>query len=62
MIDRDIYFTNQVVEEFLHVLKTELGKEYSPIKVYISTSNPYNHWLQKSYIIYNNTNLMGCEK
>lgn len=58
MIDRDVYYTNRSVEDFLESLKTKLSKDYSPIKVYISTANPYNSWLQKLYNIYNNTELM----
>jgi hypothetical protein len=58
MFDRDIYYTNQNVEEFLESLKLKLRKDYSPIKVYISTASPYNSWLQKLYNIYNNTELM----
>ncbi len=54
MIDLDIYYPNQRVEEFLKSLKIKLIKDYHPIKVYISTTNPYNHWLYKFY----NTELM----
>lgn len=49
MIDLDIYYSNKTVEEFLESLKAKLSKDYSPIKVYISTANPYNHWLYKFY-------------
>ena len=58
MIDRDLYCTNQLVEEFLESLKVKLKKDNPSIKVYISTANPYNSWLQKLYNIYNNTELM----
>jgi hypothetical protein len=58
MIDRDIYYPNEIVEEFLELLKVKLKKNNPSIKVYISTTNPYNSWLQKLYNIYNNTELM----
>lgn len=58
MIDRDVYIPNRTVENFLESLKAKLSKEYSPVKVYISTANPYNHWLRNVYNIYNNTELM----
>lgn len=58
MIDLDIYCPNREVEEFLEYFKVKLKKDYHSIKVYISTSNPYNSWLQKLYNIYNNTELM----
>jgi hypothetical protein len=58
MIDRDIYYPNKAVEEFLESLKVKLKKDNPSIKVYISTSNQYNSWLQKLYNIYNNTELM----
>lgn len=58
MIDRDIYYPNEIVEEFLESLKVKLKKDNHSIKVYISTANPYNSWLQKLYNIYNNTELM----
>lgn len=58
MIDLDIYYPNRAVEDFLEPLKTKLSKDYSSTKVYISTANPYNSWLQKLYNIYNNTELM----
>lgn len=58
MIDLDIYCPNRAVEDFLESFKVKLSKDYSPIKVYISTTNPYNSWLQKLYDIYNNTELM----
>lgn len=58
MIDLDIYRPNQVVEEFLQSLKVRLNKDYSPIKVYISTASPYKHWLEKLYNFYNSTELM----
>jgi hypothetical protein len=47
MIDRDMYYPNEFVEEFLESLKSKLKKDHSPIIVYISTSNPYDHWLKK---------------
>lgn len=58
MIDLDIYYPNQTVEDFLDSLKPKFIKDFSPIKVYISTASPYNHWLQKLYTFYNNTELM----
>lgn len=58
MIDLDIYRPNREVEGFLEYLKVKLKKDYPSIKVYISTLNPYNSWLQKLYSIYNNTELM----
>ena len=58
MIDLDIYHTNQVVEEFLRLLKVRLNKDYPTTKVYISSANPYNHWSQKLYNFYNNIELM----
>lgn len=58
MFDRDIYYTNQNVEDFLESFRVKLGKDYSPIKVYISTVSPHNSWLQKQYVFYNNTELM----
>ena len=58
MIDFDIYNGKLAVEEFLESLKLKLTKDHSHIKVYISTANPYNHWLQKLYNFYNNTELM----
>lgn len=62
MVDLDIYYTNQVVEEFLQLLKVKLNKDYPTTKVYISTANPYNNWLQKLYNFYNNTNLIKEQK
>jgi hypothetical protein len=53
MIDLDIYHTNETVENFLQSLKLNLNKDYPTTKVYISTANPNNNWLQKQYIIYN---------
>ena len=61
MIDLDMYNGKPEVEEFLESLKLKLRKDYSPIKVYISTANPYEHWLQKLYNIYNNTELMEAQ-
>lgn len=58
MIDSDVYCPNRTTEWVLGSLKLKLTKDYSPIKVYISTVNPYNSWLQKLYNIYNNTELM----
>jgi hypothetical protein len=62
VIDIDLYNTNQSVEELLESLKLNLRKDYSPIKVYVSTASPYEHWLQKLYNIYNSTNLMEVQK
>ena len=61
MIDLDIYRPNREVEGFLEYLKVKLKKDYPPIKVYISTANPYNSWLQKLYNIYNSTELMEVQ-
>lgn len=49
MIDIDIYNCKSAVEEFLESLKLKISKDCSPIKVYISTANPYNHWLYNFY-------------
>lgn len=46
MIDLDIYYTNKAVEEFLETLKVKFNKTYHTTKVYISTANPYDHWLK----------------
>lgn len=54
MIDLDIYYPSQAVEEFLESFKLKSTKNYNPIKIYISTVNPYRHWLYKIY----NTKLM----
>ena len=59
MIDRDIYFTNQVVEEFLHALKTKMVKDCPSTKTYISTASLCYHWLYKQYIIDNNKEQEG---
>jgi hypothetical protein len=59
MIDLDIYRPNLAVEEFLSSLKVRIGKDHPTTTVYISTTNPYRHW------IYNNTELMEektCKK
>lgn len=53
MIDLDIYYPNAKVEMFMQQLKVRLNRDHPTTKVYISTSSPYNHWLYKSYIIYN---------
>ena len=58
MIDLDIYYPNKTVEDFLQNLKIQLNRDRSTVKVYISTANPHNHWLQKLYNFYNNTELM----
>ena len=29
------------------------AKKYSPTKIYITTVNPYDHWLKKLYIKHN---------
>ena len=55
MIDFDIYHTNHVVESFLESLKVKLNKDYTAIKVYISTANSNNNWLEN---LYNSTKLM----
>lgn len=52
MIDVDICHNEPVIEEFLKSLKVKFRKDYSPIKIYISTANPYNHWSQKLYNFY----------
>lgn len=46
MIDLDIYYPNKAVEEFLEKLKVKFNKTYPTVKVYISTANPYDHWLK----------------
>lgn len=54
MIDLDIYYHNPSVEKnFLESLKLKPTKDHPSIKVYISTANPYNSWLQKLYNFYN---------
>jgi hypothetical protein len=53
VIDIDTYYINPEVEEFVKPFKLNFRKPYCPIKVYISTANPYNHWLQKLYNFYN---------
>jgi hypothetical protein len=57
MIDRDIYYQNKTVEEFIESLKTKFKKSCSHTKIYISTTNPYDDWLKKIYSSYNNTKL-----
>jgi hypothetical protein len=52
MIDLDIYYPNKTVEDFLQNIKIQLNRDCPTVKVYISTANPYQHW------IINNTNLM----
>lgn len=61
MIDLDIYRPNKEVEEFLQSLKVRFKKDYSPIKVYISTANTSTPWLEKLYNFYNNTELMEVQ-
>lgn len=46
MIDLNIYYPNKAVEEFLETLKVKLNKTCPIIKVYISTTSPYDHWLK----------------
>lgn len=53
MIDFDIYYPNPKVEMLMQQLKIRLNKDYTTIKVYMSTTNPYNNLLYKQYIIYN---------
>lgn len=53
MVDRDIYYVDPAVEEFLQLTAARLRKDYPTTKVYISTANPYNHWLEKLYNFYN---------
>ena len=53
MIDFDIYYPNSKVEMLMQQLKIRLNKDYPTIKVYISTTSPYNDWLYKQYSIYN---------
>lgn len=43
------YYINPIAEEFLQSLRVRLSKDHSHIKVYISTANPYNHWLYDLY-------------
>ena len=58
MIDRDLYCTNQLVEEFLESLKVKFKKDYPSTKIYISTASQDNYWFKKLYSFYNNTELM----
>lgn len=53
MIDFDIYVPSPRVENLLQSLKIRLGKDYPTTKVWISTANPYNPWLEKLYNFYN---------
>ena len=46
MIDLDIYCPSTKVEMFMQQLKAQLNRDYPTTKVYISTVNPYNHWLK----------------
>ena len=49
MMDPDVYWPNEVAEEFLQLLKIKLRKDYEPIKVYISTANPCNSFYAKFF-------------
>lgn len=49
MYDRDIYYPNKAVEEFLKSLKLTFNKDYPTITVWISTANPYDYWPRKLY-------------
>lgn len=55
MMDVDVYWPNEVVEEFLQSLKIKLRKNYEPIKVYISTASHRDSFYYK---FFNNTELM----
>jgi hypothetical protein len=46
MIDYDIYSYKPCAEEFLKTLKVKLQNDHPTIKVYISTANPYEHWIK----------------
>lgn len=56
MIDCDIYYIDRDVEMLINQLRSKLKQDSPSTKVYISTSNPYNNWLKKLYIIYNEDN------
>ena len=46
MIDYDIYYDKPLVEEFWTTLKVKLQNDYPNINIYISTANPYEHWIK----------------
>jgi hypothetical protein len=58
MINLDLYLPDERTEKFLCLLKSKRNIDSTPIKIYISSANPYNNGLQKIYRIYNNTELM----
>ena len=45
----DSYYVSPMAEEFVRALEVRLRKDHHPIKVYLSTANPYNHWLYDIY-------------
>ena len=47
MIDLDIYYPNEKVEMFMRQLEVRLNKPHPVTKIYISTANPYGHWIKK---------------
>jgi hypothetical protein len=53
MIDLDIYSPNAKVEMFIQHLKVKFNRHHNNTKIYISTVSPYDDWLYKQYIIYN---------
>ena len=54
MIDFDVHQPSRFSEDFLCSMQLKLRKDYEPIKVYISTSNPHNSFYDK---FFNNTKL-----
>ena len=44
-VNPDSYYIHPIAEEFLRALEVRLSKDHSPITVYISTANQYNHWM-----------------
>ena len=52
MIDFDVYCPSPRVENLLQSLRIRLNKDFPTTKVYISTANPYNNWLEKLYNFY----------
>jgi hypothetical protein len=56
-IVRDPYYVHPIVEALWQSLKKPLKQDYPGITVYLSTTNPYNHWLREFY----NTELMESD-
>lgn len=48
-IVQDSFYVSPIAEEFLKELEVKLSKDSLPIKVYLSTTNPNNHWLYDLY-------------